>query len=220
MLEYLSEPYNTPFLYAFYFMLGILSLELISLLAGLGLSEMIDNLFDATDVGLEVDADVEGDMELENSFLSKYIAWIKVKNVPMLILVIVFLGCFSIIGFLTQSLLIRIFEFTLPTWAASITSAVIGFPLYKMISKFLGERLFREETSAISEGTFVGQIAEINVGTARAGFPAEAKIRDRFGQLHYFMVEPEETEDFFEQGTKVELIRKEDNTFKAIKLKS
>lgn len=220
MLEYLSEPYNTPFLYAFYFMLGILSLELISLLAGLGLSEMIDNLFDATDVGLEVDADVEGDMELENSFLSKYIAWIKVKNVPMLILVIVFLACFSIIGFLTQSLLIRIFEFTLPTWIASITSAVIGFPFYRMISGFLGERLFKEETSAISEGTFIGKIAEINVGTARTGFPAEAKLKDQFGQLHYFLVEPEEIDDFFEQGTKVELIRKENNTFKAIKLKS
>ncbi|MEQ9264736.1 MAG: YqiJ family protein [Balneolaceae bacterium] len=218
MLEYIFEPYNTPFLYAFYFMLGILSLEVLSLLAGLGISEVIDNLFDATDVGLE--ADVDGDVGLENSFLSKYIAWIKVKDVPMLILVIIFLAAFSMVGFLGQSILFRLFEIILPKWA-SITGAVfLGFPIYKWTARILGEKVFREETSALSEKTFIGQIAEINTGTARVGLPAEAKLKDHFGQLHYFMVEPEDENETFEQGSKVELIRKDENTFKAIKLKN
>lgn len=216
MLEYLFEPYNTPFLYALYFMLGILGLEVLSLLAGLGISEVIDNLFDATDVGLE--ADIDGDVELENSFLSKYVAWIKVKNVPMLILVIVFLAAFSITGFVGQSALVRFFDIILPGWAAIIGAIAIGFPFYKWFSGILGEKVFKEETSALSERTFIGQIAEINTGTARIGLPAEAKLRDHFGQLHYFLVEPENEGETFEQGTEVQLIRKDENTFKAIKL--
>ena len=165
MIEYLFEPYNTPFLYAFLFMLGILGLELISLLAGLGLSEMIDNLFDATDVGLEADAD--SDVEFENSFLSKYIAWIKVKNVPMLILVILFLASFAITGFLTQSILSRFFGFTLSSLFSVPIAIFVGLPAYRWSAKVLGEKLFKEETSAISENTFIGLIAEINTGTAR-----------------------------------------------------
>ncbi len=218
MFEYLLEPYNTPFLYAFYFMLGIMALEVISLVAGLGLSEIVDNLFDATDVGLEMDADFDGDVEIEGNFISKYISWIKVKNVPMLILLIVFLAAFSITGFIGQSILSRFFDFTLPLWAAVPAAMVIGFPAYKSVSKILGEKLFKEETSALSEKTFVGQIAEINIGTAKSGFPAEAKYKDQFGQLHYFMVEPEEEEEEFVQGTKVKLTKRDASSFKAVKI--
>lgn len=218
MFEYLLEPYNTPFLYAFYFMLGIMGLEIISLIAGLGLSEIIDNLFDATDVGLEIDTDVDGNVEVQGSFISKYISWIKVKNVPMLILVIVFLASFSITGFIGQSILNRFLDFTLPLWAAVPTAMIVGFPAYKSVSKLLGEKLFREETSALSEKSFIGETAEINVGTAKPGFPAEAKYKDQFGQLHYFMVEPEEEEDEFVQGTKVKLTKRDSSSFKAVKI--
>lgn len=218
MFEYLLEPYNTPFLYAFYFMLGIMGLEIISLIAGLGLSEIIDNLFDATDVGLEIDTDVDGNVEVQGSFISKYISWIKVKNVPMLILVIVFLASFSITGFIGQSILNRFLDFTLPLWAAVPTAMIVGFPAYKSVSKLLGEKLFREETSALSEKSFIGETAEINVGTAKPGFPAEAKYKDQFGQLHYFMVEPEEEEGEFVQGTKVKLTKRDSSSFKAVKI--
>ena len=223
MLEYLFEPYNTPFLYAFYFMLGIMSLEILSLLAGLGLSEIIDNLFDATDVGLDVEADadfdIEGDADVQSSFISKYIAWIKVKNVPMLILLIIFLASFSITGFIGQSLLNRFADFTLPSLFAVPAAMILGFPAYKYIAKALGENLFREETTALLEKSFIGEVAEINIGTARKGLPAEAKFKDKFGQLHYFLVEPEDEDDGFVLGTKVELTGKEQNTFKAIRIK-
>ena len=218
MFEYLFEPYNTPFLYAFLFMLGIMGLEIISLVAGLGLSEIVDNLFDATDVGLEMETDIDGDAEIEGNFISKYISWIKVKNVPMLILLIVFLAAFSITGFIGQSVLSRFLDFTLPLWAAVPAAMIIGFPAYKRVSKILGEKLFKEETSALSEKTFIGEIAEINTGTAKLGFPAEAKFKDQFGQLHYFMVEPEEDDEEFEQGTRVKLTQLDSRSFKAIKI--
>lgn len=37
----------------------------------------------------------------------------------------------------------------------------------------------------------IGRLATISSGNARPGFPAQARVRDEFGQLHYIQVEPE-----------------------------
>ncbi len=65
------------------------------------------------------------------------------------------------------------------------------------------------------ESSFVGEEVEIVIGTSRSGFPAEAKFKDMYGQLHYIMVEPEDAEIEFKQGTKVVLTEKKGSTFKA-----
>ena len=39
--------------------------------------------------------------------------------------------------------------------------------------------------------SLLGQLATISSGNARPGFSAQARVRDRFGQLHYVQVEPE-----------------------------
>lgn len=93
-----------------------------------------------------------------------------------------------------------------------------AIPVYKMISEFLGAKIFKEVTTALSEKTFVGEIIEINTGTAKKGLPAEGKYKDQFGQLHYFMVEPENDTEQFEQGTKVQLTGYDQSIFKAIKI--
>jgi hypothetical protein len=49
------------------------------------------------------------------------------------------------------------------------------------------------------------------------GLPAEGKYKDQFGQLHYFMVEPDNATDQFYQGDMVKLIKYENKIFKAIK---
>ena len=213
MLEYLFEPYNTPFFYSFSVLLVILGLELLSLILGLGFSQFIDNIFDGGDIALE--ADVDSDVEFENGFVSKYIAWVKVKDVPVLILLIIFLGSFSIIGFSLQSILNQFLEFTLPLIIAVPLSIVLCMPLYLWVSKKLGTKLFKEETSALLESSFVGKVAEIVVGTSRLGYPAEAKLKDIYGQLHYIMVEPEDDEIEFKQGTKVVLTEKKGLIFSA-----
>lgn len=217
MIEYLLAPHNTPFFYAFSFVVLVMILEAASLLMGAGLSQIIDNLFDATDVGIGDVGDVDVDVDIQDNFITKYVAWIKVKNVPLLILAVVYMGSFSTIGYLGQNFSVRFFGNPVETWIAAIIALVLAFPLYRVISKFLGQKLFKEETTAISERTFVGKVVEINTGTARVGLPAEGKYRDQYGQLHYFMVEPENESDEFEQGSMVELTNYENSIFKAIK---
>ena len=45
-------------------------------------------------------------------------------------------------------------------------------------------------------------------------------MRDRYGQTHYVMVEPDETGEEFENGTQVILISQQGAVFKAIRNKS
>ncbi|WP_334313545.1 OB-fold-containig protein [Psychrosphaera algicola] len=66
----------------------------------------------------------------------------------------------------------------------------------------------KEESSAVSKESFAGLLANITVGTAKLGQPAEAMIRDEFNQKHYVLVEPIE-EDEFSQGENVVLVVKE-----------
>jgi len=213
MLEYLLEPYNAPFFYAFAVLLVILGLELVSLVLGFGFSQFIDNIFDGGDIALETD--IDSDVEFENGSISKYVSWVKVKNVPVLILLIIFLATFSVTGFTLQSISNKFFDFTLPLIAAIPGAIILCLPFYRWISKTLGTKLFKEETSALFESSFVGEEVEIVVGTSRSGFPAEAKFKDMYGQLHYIMVEPEDAEIEFKQGTKVVLTEKKGSTFKA-----
>lgn len=70
MIDYLLADYNTPFLIAFSFVAAVMVLEVGSLLIGAGLSQIIDNLFDATDVGIGADSDA--DVEINDNFISKY----------------------------------------------------------------------------------------------------------------------------------------------------
>ena len=204
-----------PFFYAFCFVALVLFLEVASLLIGAGFSQIIDNLFDATDVGIGDFSD--GEIEIQGNFISKYVAWIKVNNVPLLILCVVYMGTFSTIGYIGQNFALRILGNPIEIWIATIIAGILALPLYKVIAQFLADKLFKEETSAISEKTFVGKIIEINTGVARVGLPAEGKYKDQFGQLHYFMVEPDNTKDQFYQGDMVKLIKYENKIFKAIK---
>ena len=51
--------------------------------------------------------------------------------------------------------------------------------------------------------TFIGKVATITRGVARVGIPAEAKLRDTHGQMHYVLVEPDNPDASFEQGHEV-----------------
>ena len=61
----------------------------------------------------------------------------------------------------------------------------------------------------------IGQPAKIILGIAQANSPAQAKVKDQFGQTHYVLVEPEQDESF-QQGQIVILTRKTKLGFQAI----
>ena len=74
----------------------------------------------------------------------------------------------------------------------------------------------KDETEAVSEKSFVGCVATITIGTASKGKPAQAKLRDRLGNTHYVMVEPDIDGQFFETGSEVLIVMQTGSVFTAI----
>lgn len=204
-IEFLFNSNNIIFAVAIILMLLISFLEGLLVIIGAGLSDMIDSLIP------DFESDMEIDLETDTGYtLTKFFGWIRLKQVPILMLLVIFLTSFGLIGLMIQSILLTLFStlsfqyiVAIPTFIASIFSLrVLGGMVAKILPK--------DETSSISKDDLIGYTAIITLGKAIKGFPAEAKTTDKFGQTHYFMIEPENNEETFIQGDKV-LISGQDN---------
>ncbi len=73
-----------------------------------------------------------------------------------------------------------------------------------------------DETEAVSTEEFIGVVAVITVGMAAENSPAQARLKDRFGQTHYVMVEPENADETYSAGERVLIVRKAGAAFRVI----
>ena len=205
MFDFFLEPLNYPYLSAVIVLGVILLLELISMLIGVGFSEIADS---------SVSADI-GD---GSGFFADLFSWIRIKKVPLLILIVIFSALFSVSGYGIQLISINWLGFLLPLYLSIPLAVIVTMPLYRSIAGFFAKNFFKDESSAVSESTFTGKIAIINSGVARKGNPTEAKLKDEYGQLHYVMVEPDADDETFGEGEEVVLLEKKDYYFTVIKM--
>lgn len=204
------EDGNALFTISLMLMLMLAALEIISTLVGFGLSSMLDSVMP------DFDFDVEAP-EFNHSWSgAAFLGWLKFGELPMLIILIVFLTSFGITGLIIQQLAFNLFGTLLPTWLALVPVLLLSIPQMRVINGTLSKYLFKDETESISRDSFIGQTARITIGTAAQGQPAEAKFTDQFGTTHYLMVEPD-NDDTFSQGEEVLLVREAGATFKVIK---
>ena len=188
MLEIFAAPANWPFSLALLVMLMIGAVEAL----GLGAS--------AVHLDLHVGGDVDGGGDL--------LAWLGVGQVPLLILLVVFLALFGLAGFAIQQ-----FAGPLPLWIATPAAAAAALPLTGLGARGLARIMPRDETTAVSLDSLVGKKATITIGTARRGSPAQARVVDDHGQAHYVMVEPYDDDHSIGQGETVRLDRRDGNIF-------
>lgn len=207
-MTFLFSDGNYPFALALTLMLIIAVLEGVLTVIGAGLSQILDNLL--PDVDLDVDAD------MPNGGLSRFLAWLRVGQVPVLILLIIFLTVFGISGIVLQSLLLNSIGFMLPSLLAAIPAAALALPGTRACAGLLGKWVMKDETEAISSTDFIGQVVTITLGEARSGSPAEARFRDRFGTTHYLMVEPD-NDEVFHQGEQMLLVTQSGATYRGIR---
>ncbi|MCI4624671.1 MAG: YqiJ family protein [Candidatus Magnetoovum sp. WYHC-5] len=209
LLLLLTLDENLPFTVSLLIMFLIAVLEFLSLLFGIATHHLIDNLLPES---FQVDADVD----IDSSVFVKALGWFHIGKVPVLVLLIIFLTSFGISGLIIQNIAIRVVSI-LPSFVASVPAFLLALVLVRVSGKFLARIIPKDETSAVSEDSFIGKVATITVGTARVGQPAEAKLKDQFGQVHYVRVEPEVETDILPAGTQVLLVKKNGNVFFAIK---
>ena len=211
---------NIPFSIALAVMLMLAIVEGILGVIGAGISQALDSLL--PDMNIEapdLDAPDALDSASSTSGVTRFLAWLKVGQVPSAILLVLFLLIFGLGGIAMQQGAEALLGSSLPTWLAAPIMALLALPLVSLTGGVLGRFLIRDETEVISTDDFTGHRATITVGEASQGNPAEARFKDQFGTTHYVMIEPD-SDDTFKQGEEVLLLNQQGNVFIATRLDS
>ena len=213
MIHFLLAGENMPFTVSLVLMLAIGTLEVLFSLFGPGLSDLIEaGLPDANS-----DIQVDGSGFEEVTPLSRILSWLRIGEVPLLMLLVVFLTAFGVIGLGIQFVAMSVFKTLLTGSLTAIGALAAAIPCVRTGGGLLKAVLPKDETQAVSEDSFVGKIAVITSGQAAHGKPAEARLQDQYKQSHYIFVEPDDEDEVFPSGTTVLIVKKENSLFRAIR---
>lgn len=231
MIELVLAPEAAPFTVALAIMLLIAAFEGIGLLFGLGLSSTVDTLLPDLDLAepdipdFDAGLDMDGGMDAPNldasggsasGLFTRFLGWICLGKVPALVLLVAFLTSFGVAGMALQSATSEILGGYMPALLAVVPAFAVAVPSTRYLALGLAHLMPQEETEAVSRATFVGRTAVVTRGVAKRGLPAEAKLRDQHGQVHYVLVQPDHDEDAFDAGEEVLIVRQSGGEFRVI----
>jgi Inner membrane protein YqiJ, OB-fold/Inner membrane protein YqiJ, N-terminal len=142
-----------------------------------------------------------------DGFAGELLGWLHIGKVPILVILVIFLTTFAVAGFAAQLVAKFIFGYFMPLPAGVGVALVAGVCGVRVFGVMLGKIIPKDETTAVADASLVGRVGVIVIGTAHAGRPAQARLRDEHGTTHYVMVEPEEPDQSFMSGQSVLLVR-------------
>jgi hypothetical protein len=171
--------------------------EALALLVGASTSQWIDGMLGGH---AETNVETEGPVNAA-------LGWLHIGKVPILAILVIFLTTFAAIGFASQFMMRAATGWMMPQGLAVAIAAAAGVLAVRFLGRGLARVIPRDETSAITDASLIGRVGTVVIGTARAGRPAEARLRDEFGTTHYVMVEPEDPAQEFAAGASVLLVR-------------
>ena len=212
MWELITAPQNSIFGIAIMLMLLLGILELASFMLG-GINEWVDDFLpdSLTDTQAEI-----GLNYADSGLVIRFLSWLYVGKLPILMLVVIFLAIFGLLGYSLQYALYQFSGFYLPGCVAAVIVWFASLPLVRMAAAGVYHIFPKDETTAVTQASLVGCVGVVILGTAKRGSPAQARVKDSYGQQHYVMVEPDD-DNALMQGETVLLISLQDNLFKAIK---
>lgn len=212
MIEFILAPQNYPFTISLAVLLIIAMLEGVGAVMGAGLSDIVDQLLPSTEIDLDFEApDIDSPTNLEWA-----LSWFRVRRVPVLVLLVIFLLIYGMIGLIIQNIVLSTFGYLLPALVAGGVALIPTLPTTKVLSSALAKILPKDETSAVSHRSLIGRTAEVTLGVAKQNYPAQAKTKDQFGKVHYLMVEPDCPDITFKKGDSVLLVKYENAKFYGI----
>lgn len=183
-----------PFTVAIFLLLLIAIVEGIALVAGASFSQSLQQLL--PDPG---DA-VAGPFD-------KLLGWMSFGRVPLLVLLVLFLAGFAFTGLALNLIVRQLLGFWVPTLIAVIVAFVITVPMVRLLGAGVARLIPQDQTFAVSFESLVGRVATVVSGTARPGYPAQARVANEHGQNIYVMVEPEAEGMTFQSGERVLLTK-------------
>ncbi|MBV2359265.1 YqiJ family protein [Thalassococcus sp. CAU 1522] len=229
MIDLLLDRAMAPFTFAMALLLGLVLLELAMALLGgslfgLGSDAQIEAPeiaapdlaeldladldlgeveLDFDGVGSELDATAGPDMPAVGGLA----AWMGFGRMPFLIWLGTVLAGFGLSGFVLQSVMQAVTGGFLPGAVAAMPAAATGLWFAGRFGALFARLLPKTETQSVSERHLGRRVGVVTQGTAARGRPAEIRVTDRFGNLHYLRAEPLRDTAEIAQGTQVIVLR-------------
>jgi Protein of unknown function (DUF1449) len=200
LTDILLAPDVRPFAVAAAIMLALGGIELLATLVGFSLSHI------GKDIGVETDSD---------SGLGGLFLWINAGRLPLLILIILALGVFSIAGFFLQGLAHGV-GISIPAAVAALAAAALSLPAIRVTSRGIARVIPRDETYAFDEADFIGHVAEVSVGPLDQGLPGRVRLKDVFGNWHSLVARASPESTPLPVGASVLLVDRDAKSFIAI----
>jgi hypothetical protein len=211
MVQFLLSTGNMPFTVALVVMVALALLEVAGLIFGASVSDALETVAGGDTDGLSSPVP-----EGSESGFSSLLSWLRFREVPVLVLLIVFLASFGLTGLVVQNVASSITGSMLPALLASVPAFFAALPCMRFFGGVIAKIIPKDETEAVSTQSFIGRTATIVLGRATQGKAAEAKLKDEHGQTHFVMLEPDLPDQTFEQGQSVLLVRQQGPMFYAI----
>ena len=199
--DLLLAPDVRPFAIAAGIMLALGGIELLTTLVGFSISELLGK-----DFAVEADSD---------SGLGGMFLWVNAGRLPLLILIILALGTFSIAGFFLQGLAHGA-GLSVPAAIAALAAAAISLPAIRITSRGIARIIPRDETYAVDDADFVGNVAEVSVGPLDQGLPGRVRLKDVFGNWHSLVARASPDSPPLPVGASVLLVDRDAKSFIAI----
>jgi hypothetical protein len=199
--DVLLAPDVRPFAIAAAIMAALGGIEVLTMIVGFSVSELI-----GTNFALETEHDDVGG----GLFL-----WVNAGRLPLLILIILALGVFSIEGFFLQGIA-HIAGTAIPVTLAALVAAALSLPVVRITSRGIAHIIPRDETYAVNDADFVGQVAEVAIGPLDQGLPGRVRLKDVFGNWHSVPARASADSNPLPVGASVLLVDRDSKSFIAI----
>lgn len=194
-MELFLAPECLPFAVSAIILVGLTALELLSLLIGFSVGEVLNKAWPEDHGGI-----------------SGLLSWLNYGGVPVLVLIMLFLGMFAINGFVLQAVM-HAFWAPLPALVASVPAFLVAVPEVRSLSGLVARIVPRDETYAVDLADFVGRTAEITVGPLDQGLPGRVRAKDRHGNWHVFRAKAAPNETPIAIGTQVLIVDRMSDIF-------
>lgn len=201
LTDLLLAPDVRPFTVAAAIMVTLGGIELLTTLVGFSISELLGK-----DLAVEADSD---------SGLGGMFLWVNAGRLPLLILIILALGVFSIAGFFLQGLAHGA-GLSVPASIAALAAAACSIPAIRVTSRGIARIIPRDETYAVDEADFVGHVAEVSIGPLDQGLPGRVRLKDVFGNWHSLVARASPGSAPLPVGASVLLVDRDAKSFIAI----
>lgn len=208
MLDYLLAPENITFALAAGLLALVSVLQIVSF--GLGL-EPLSGLDDWLGTELALD------MDHPPTFGEALLSLLGVGKVPVVFSFLLFLFGYASVGYGLQWGVAVSWGALWPVWLASPVAFVVTLPLVRWGNGVLAKVVPMDETTAVSENTFVGKLAVITVGTMTHARSAEVRLEDEHGRTHYVQAVSDTEGETFRAGEEVVIVGRRGSEFTVVR---